>query len=311
MILEKFAKHCRKPEGKMGLGEFSNYLGMKQSPIVEQIFNIYDKVKAAAPQKHLEAQDSSPSIHAEPCCILQDKIGLIPFRLFLVAHCLLYQAIKRIEILETIIKVRFRFQPAHHLPKIWEPDVDVLSFQSFDLDGKGYLVQSDLAHFSILTDKVEDLFKSIDKNQDDKITLEDLKELAHDKPELILLFLIYNELKQSKTSTSIQLEQVINDTETKSRSINLDIEENQDCDVSNEGTRSDDGDSDDSSTQPIVTCDSKAALEEIPMYSEDNYMEANLNDSDSPHEKLLVKEKKTYLLNSFDSRLSSEATVNS
>ena len=43
-ILEKFANNCRKPEGKMGLNEFADYLGMKPSPIVEQIFNIYDKV---------------------------------------------------------------------------------------------------------------------------------------------------------------------------------------------------------------------------------------------------------------------------
>lgn len=80
-----------------------------------------------------------------------------------------------------------------------------LAFQLFDSSQQGYISEDDLSHilynaFGMVDIDVVDLFKQIDADEDGKITYDEFKVFAEEKPEYAPLFLAYQELKKGDTN---------------------------------------------------------------------------------------------------------------
>lgn len=159
-----------------------------------------------------------------------------------------------------------------------------------------------------MTSRVDEIFKSIDSNEDGVIDLDEFKQFAKQKPEMILIFLVFNELQFSKCpSFSISIEKALeksnanltealclveppasDDNEEKSDNNNYydhlphlnmdnlvikveDVNENEfmsSCSSS-------------STTSSLSKKHKLSMVDHVP----------NMNDSDSPHETLLVEKK--------------------
>ncbi|XP_013381448.1 lysophosphatidylcholine acyltransferase 2-like isoform X2 [Lingula anatina] len=99
-------------------------------------------------------------------------------------------------------------------------DTIQLAFQLFDSEGKGYLSESDLAQmlhnaFGMNEEGVRKLFQQVDKDQDSKISFDEFKAYAKQKPEYAKLFMTYQKLTNSANSEQPFEEQIDNDAKQK------------------------------------------------------------------------------------------------
>ncbi|KAL8622112.1 hypothetical protein ACOMHN_056597 [Nucella lapillus] len=87
-------------------------------------------------------------------------------------------------------------------------ELSELKIELFDKDQKGYITQEELEiilcnAFTMDGDQAAELFYQADTNKDGKITYEDFKAYAEEKPEYASLFVTYHEMSsQSPSSTS-------------------------------------------------------------------------------------------------------------